>query len=267
MSIIRCEKSDIRCSPENTYNICVHSSHLKGRGDISVYNSSSSKQQLGVILLLHGVYGSHWSWMYSGGVHFVYERLKRSGLGDFALVMPSDGGLLNGSAYLPTKKHGNYEKWIVEDVMEAAKMHIEGVDENSNCYVAGLSMGGYGALRLGSKYPAMFQALSGLSSITDINQMDIFVEENLKNYACESDNDPSLIHWMSENKNELPEFRFDCGRADPLIEANTAFHKTLKSLGINHHFEVFDGGHDWCYWSVNIARTLWYFNDIENAFK
>jgi len=201
--------------------------------------------------------------MYSGGAHSVYEQLRSNGLSEFALIMPSDGGLFNGSAYLPTAQYGNYEKWLVEDVLSAARMCIEGVDENSSLYIVGLSMGGYGALRLGAKYPGLFRSFSGLSSITDIEQMELFVEEGLDTYACEDDRDPSITYWMEVNRDQLPPFRLECGRSDLLLDANIALHEKLNAMSIPHDFELYEGSHDWDYWHRSIARTLVYFDELD----
>jgi putative tributyrin esterase len=61
----------------------------------------------------------------------------------------------DGSGYVPHKTE-NYERWIVEDVIEVIKEQLPMVTQNSPIFITGLSIGGFGALRLGAKYPSVF---------------------------------------------------------------------------------------------------------------
>ena len=84
--------------------ISVKSPNLKGRGDICVYAPSQAAKTdtLPVVILLHGVYGSAWSWAFSSGVQLKLDQLIKSGeLPLMILAMPSDGLWCVGSAYLP----------------------------------------------------------------------------------------------------------------------------------------------------------------------
>lgn len=80
--------------------------------------------------------------------------------------MLSDGLFGDGSEYVPHKME-HYEKWIVQDVVTSVKEKNEQIKDHSPIFIAGLSMGGYGALILGAKYPDLF---SGLSSMTHFDQ-------------------------------------------------------------------------------------------------
>ncbi len=92
------------------------------------------------------------------------------------LIMPSDGLFQDGSGYL-THQTADYEKWIVEDVPLLIRESYREVTNDSPFFIAGLSMGGYGALRLGAKYPKVFKAFSGLSSIMNFDELGQFVED------------------------------------------------------------------------------------------
>src|ERR1700761_5072456 len=60
--------------------ITVKSPNLKGRGDICVYAPQTDKTAvLPIVILLHGVYGSAWSWAYSAGVHIKVNELINAG--------------------------------------------------------------------------------------------------------------------------------------------------------------------------------------------
>ncbi|TYK67242.1 alpha/beta hydrolase [Colwellia echini] len=265
MAILRVEKSNPEYGQKNTTTLTLHSSHISGRQDVSIYHSNKVTPNTPIIFLLHGVYGSNWVWMELGGAHLVYEQLKAEGLNDFVLVMPSDGGLWDGSAYLPLKNHGDYEQWIVDDVLTAVIDNIYGVSEQSRLYISGLSMGGYGALRLGAKYPEKFSGISAHSSVTSMADLQQFIEIDVADYQCEFEHEADINYWLAKNKASLPPMRLDCGTEDSLYLSNLQLVETMKNLGVAYQFEELKGGHEWSYWHQNLAKTLLFFNEIENA--
>jgi enterochelin esterase-like enzyme len=239
--------------------ITVKSNALKKRADITVFKPKGYTEYAGVTILLHGVYGSHWAWSVKGNVHTTTQQLIDSNqIKPMILVMPSDGLFGDGSAYLPHKTE-NYETWIVEDLMQVIKEQIPEINVQTPIFITGLSMGGYGAMRLAAKYPEKFKAFSGLSSITDFHQMALFVAdfEDLENKVLSKD---SVIEWMIKNKESLPPFRFDCGKEDLLIEHNRLLHNDLVENNIPHFYEEFEGAHPWEYWEKHIAKSLIFFN-------
>lgn len=242
--------------------ITVKSNALKKRADITVFNPPKNNieaKSLPIVILLHGVYGSHWAWAMKGKVHETAQRLISEGkIKPMVLVMPSDGLFGDGSGYVPHKIE-NYEKWIVEDLIEVFKEQYPQITDESPIFITGLSMGGYGALRLGAKYPKIFKAFSGLSSITHFEQLKQFVSdfETIKNQAIEQD---GVIEWMIKNKAILPPFRFDCGSNDVLIEHNRKLHLELETHDIPHIYKENPGEHSWDYWEKHIAETLIFFD-------
>jgi putative tributyrin esterase len=236
----------------------VKSKALDQRADVSVYNPEGDFENLPVVILLHGVYGSHWAWSLKGRVHEVLEKGIKSGeLPAMMLVMPSDGLFQDGSGYLKHKK-ADYEKWIVEDIPLLLKEAYAEVNANSPFFITGLSMGGYGALRLGAKNPQLFSAFSGLSSIINFSEMAQFVEdyEGLKSSVISHENVGDIL---LKNKQNLKPFRFDCGDEDNLYPANVALHQLLKKEKIEHEFYTYPGAHTWDYWEKNIKETLRFF--------
>jgi len=172
------------------------------------------------------------------------------------IAMPSDGLRGDGSGYLPQRAQ-NFESWIADDVPAAVIENIPQVGDASPRFMAGLSMGGYGALRIGAKYAERFAAISGHSSITEVSQMAKFVEEPLSSY--DTDFNSSVHQAVIGAGAKLPPLRFDCGVADELIGANRILHGQLQAAGIPHTYEEFPGGHDWPYWTKHIADTLRFF--------
>ncbi|MGM8228648.1 alpha/beta hydrolase [Cellvibrio sp. ARAG 10.3] len=268
MAIIRIEKSNPLYTPFHFQHLSVQSSHIKRRCDISVFNAHSQGRDLPIVILLHGVYGNHWVWSGLGGVHEAYlQQYNQSGLTEMILVMPSDGGFYAGSAYLPLTNGEDYERWIVEDVINAVLASNPSASSTSNIYIAGLSMGGYGALRLGAKYSNRFKGISAHSAITNIQEMSHFVGEDLSIYRTHSPHEGDILYWLKVNKTQLPPIRFDCGTEDILYPGNLAFDEHLKQLGINAHLEPLPGAHSWDYWHQHITKTFAFFDTIERTFE
>ena len=255
------ELSDPPYESDGLRFITVKTPNLKGRGDICVYVPEVEKDvtNLPIYILLHGVYGSAWIWALKGGAHRTARRLMTAGTIRPAIIaMPSDGLWGDGSGYLPHHER-DFARWIVEDVPAAVRELIPQAAENAAVCLGGLSMGGYGALRLGGLHPERFRAISGHSSITKLEQMTEFVEEPLVGYG-DGDGLPNVIDALTANRERLPALRFDCGRADTLFAANNELHAGLERLGIDHTYEVFDGGHEWPYWQEHVEQTLRFFD-------
>jgi enterochelin esterase-like enzyme len=250
---------------DNLRFITVKSNALKKRVDITVFVPPNVSEIAGVVILLHGVYGSHWAWTMKGRVHETAQKLIDTGqIKPMLLVMPSDGLFADGSAYLPHKTE-DYEKWIVEDVIALVKEQFDLVHQNTPFFITGLSMGGYGALRLGAKYSHLFKAFSGLSSITEFSQMKLFVEDFmiLENSVSET---TGVLDEMLLNKDNLSPFRFDCGTEDILVEANRKLHNQLIDNNIGHTYGENEGGHQWEYWQRYITDSLVFFNEYTSCF-
>lgn len=263
MTVTRIEKSNPKYSRKNTLTLTLHSDNLNRRQDVSVYNPHSQGKNLPIIILLHGVYGNNWVWMDSGGAHIVYENLRKQGISEFVLVMPSDGGIWEGSAYLPLEDEGNFEQWIMEDVINTVIDTVDSVSKSSNLYITGLSMGGYGALRLGAKFAKRFSGISAHSSITQIQDLAIFTDTPLNQYHTVDPNEPDILFWCEKNKNYMPPLRLDCGTDDELIQSNRNLVEKLTLANIRHQYQEMKGGHEWSYWHNNLAKTLEFFNHIE----
>lgn len=259
------ERSDPRFERDGLSYVTFKSPNLKSRGDYCIFIPDVCKNTtLPLIILLHGVYGSHWAWTLKAGVHHTAQRMIDEGeISPIVILMPSDGLWGDGSAYL-AHRDANYEKWIVEDLFDCSKECFEEINDNSNLFISGLSMGGYGALRLGAKYPLKFQGISAHSSITEFNQLELFVEEPLDKYGVDY-LDYDILYWIKKNKSILPPIRFDCGIEDKLIEGNRDFHERLLDEQIEHHYEEFPGAHTWDYWEEHVKDTLYFFDNINKG--
>jgi S-formylglutathione hydrolase FrmB len=193
-----------------------------------------------------------------GGAHHTAQRLIDAGaIPPLVLAMPSDGLWGDGSGYVAHHAQ-DFERWIVEEVPAAAIEACEACSAASPLCIAGLSMGGFGALRLAGKYPQRFTAAAGHSSITEASQLDALLAETRAGWSV-APTDLSVLQALVTAPAHLPALRFDCGRDDPCIDANRQLHTDLQAAGVAHSYAEHNGGHDWAYWTQHLEDTLRFF--------
>ena len=239
--------------------VTVKSPSLGMRADISVYlPAASHPPSMPLLVLLHGVYGSHWAWALKGAAHVTAARLIADGtLPPIAIAMPSDGLWGDGSGYV-AHQAGDYERWIVDEVPAAVRELSPAITERSPLLVAGLSMGGFAALRFAGKYPRRFAAAAAHSALTDIAELDGLIAETRSGWSA-SPADRTVLQALAGSAGPLPPIRFDCGLGDPYLEPNRGLHRALAALGIEHVYAESEGGHEWSYWSREFEQTLRFF--------
>jgi putative tributyrin esterase len=247
--LVPVELSDPRFEREGLRHATAYSRALGRRADATFWSPiGDDGGPLPLVVLLHGVYGSHWGWAHKGGAHRTAGELDVP----VALAMPSDGLFGHGSGYV---RHagGDFASWVLDEVPWLAAQAIPTVDPDAPIALVGLSMGGFGALLLGARRPDRVHAVNGMSSITDFDQMRIFVGD-IGGYDVD-DADRSVLGAMTSAPS-LPRIRFDCGVDDLLIEHNRALHAALDREGIDHDYVEHPGGHEWSYWSEHLGAAL-----------
>jgi putative tributyrin esterase len=228
---------------------------LGGRGEVTLFVPPEEPSDMPLAILLNGVYGSHWAWAAQGGADRTAGRLMAEArIRPMALAMPADGLWSDATGFV-RHAHGDYERWIMEDVVGCVREIVPQV--GPALLLAGLSIGGYGALRLGAKYGGRVRGVSAHSPITRLHDMARFAEEP-NSYLAE---EPFVGVWIARHRATLPPIRFDCGSEDPLIDASRRLHEELTHQRVPHVYEEFPGGHDWSYWSAHLQDTLLFFEE------
>jgi putative tributyrin esterase len=257
------ERSDPAIPTHGLEFLTVKSRVLRQRADVTLFVPPAARgiADLPIVMLLHGVYGSHWAWALKGSAHVTAKRLIAEGaLPPVALLMPSDGLWGDGSGYVAHATQ-DFERWILDEVPALAIAAVEGCTPRSPLLVAGLSMGGFGALRLAGKHPQRIAAAAAHSAVTDIAQLDALIEEPRTGWS-DARADRSVLAALVGAPGPLPPLRFDCGRDDPYLAANRALRAALLQAGIAHDYAEGDGGHDWNYWSSALEHTLRFFGSV-----
>ncbi len=254
------EHADLSIDTIGLSHVTVKSQALGRRADVTVFipDEVGKGAKLPIVTLLHGVFGSHWAWAFKGKAHLTARALMAQKLiPPMVILMPSDGLWGDGSGYIP-HTDADYERWIVEEVPAIACQLTSACSPASPYFLAGLSMGGFAALRLGAKYPKQFKAISAHSSATNLGQLAKFIEEDTTGWSSYPI-DRDVFTAMQAAGESLPPIRFDCGTDDPLLDANRVLHHAMTSAGFAHIYEELPGGHSWDYWASNLHRSLLFF--------
>jgi putative tributyrin esterase len=254
------EVSDPALAPEGLVFVTVKSAALGQRADLTLFvpRQAAGLRNVPIVLLLHGVYGSHWAWAFKGGAHRTAQRLIDIGaIRPMVLAMPSDGLWGDGSGYVPHATQ-NFERWIADEVPAATCMAAPVCSEASPLFIAGLSMGGFAALRLAGHYPQRFAAAAAHSAATEAQQLAPLMAESQLAWR-DGPGHRSVLAALRSAASPLPPLRFDVGAEDPFLHANRALHQALTAAGIGHDYEEHPGGHNWAYWSCHLEDTLRFF--------
>jgi|SRR5579884_598159 len=251
------EISDPAFERDGLRHVTVRSPALGRRADVTVWLPEAGPadgRPLPLVILLHGVYGSHWAWAGLGGAHLRLAAMIAEGrCNPMALAMPSDGLWGDGSGYLP-RPGEDAEAWVVQEVPRVVQL-LAPEAAKGGVGVAGLSMGGYGALRLAALHPQWCAAAAAVSPITRRDQLRHFVAEPLDAYP-EVPNSADVGELLAAAGTDLPPLLVACGTEDPLLGASRALHTRLDHAGVAHVYLEGKGGHSWSYWSATLPAVV-----------
>ena len=188
---------------------------------------------------------------------------------NFAIVMPS----AENSFYLNGLSTGHaFQTLVGEELVEFVRKTFGLAGDPANTGIAGLSMGGFGALHTGLAYPRTFGKIGAMSSAFihhEVAQMKPGQGNEVANYdyyrECfgepalleESDNNPeTLIRKLKAAREKIPEIYMACGTEDFLIENNRAMHRFLEAEGVPHEYHEGPGIHDMVFWTEYIQKIV-----------
>jgi S-formylglutathione hydrolase FrmB len=159
-----------------------------------------------------------------------------------------------------------FARHLGEELPQFIERNFPARPERSARFVGGLSMGGYGALRLALGYPDRFASATSHSGAL-VHQASAEVRRDGPLAADEyarifgpapvgTSHDLVYLTERAMKAGNLPRLRIDCGTEDGLLSANRNFHAELQRLGAPHEYEEFPGGHTWDYWDEHVRDAI-----------
>ena len=208
------------------------------------------------LFLLHGGSDDYTIWLRRTSIERYVSKY------DLAVIMPD----VNWSYYCDMAHWKKYWTFISDELPTIARSFFPLSEKREDNFAAGLSMGGYGALKLGLTCPEKFAAVAGLSPVTDINYICKTRKAREDEYhtifgdfdkISGSQNDLfSLAQKLSASKSEKPLMYQCCGTEDFLYEMNTRFRNYCKQLNLPITYEESHGSHEWEFWDKYIQKVL-----------
>jgi putative tributyrin esterase len=210
-----------------------------------------SGEKLQVVYLLHGGGGGFRDWSNYSDV----ARFAESGL---LLVMPEGASSYYTNAVDPPQDR--YEDYIVQDLIADVESRLPVATGRANRAIMGVSMGGFGAVKLALRHPDLFVFAGGISSAIDVPRRAFTIKrlQQSRHYNAifgpsesqsRRDNDPFVVA-RTANPETAPYFFLTCGEQEGLLPANREFAAFLAQRHFRYEFHSIHGAHDWNQWNA-----------------
>jgi enterochelin esterase-like enzyme len=224
----------------------ITSQILGGEQQYTVYlppdYSQNPNRKYPVLYLLHGMGGNHTGWATGGNVKTIADEAISSGLSkEMIIVCPNGFNSFYCNGYIPGM---NYEDYLINDFFPAIESTYRINATKGGRSIAGLSMGGFGAVYHMFKRPEMFSSCFAMSGA-------FIRDSNLPNLEL-------LVSSKSDAEiSALPALVIECGTEDNLvIAANNALHDFLTREHVEHVYTLRAGAHTWAFWQVCLPKAL-----------
>ncbi len=261
--------------------------------------ASAPDRRYPVAYYLHGLGGNESDWVSLGGLDVIEDSLAALGSPEMIIVMP-DGDdswytnwevrrtyaqclsdtLMRRAASDYCVAQPRYADYIAGDLVRHVDSTYRTLADRRHRGIAGLSMGGYGAVALALEHPDVFSAAASHSGVLAplyagphpyaaparyYTSIDSLAADSKGRWASIAPAfGRTLASWIARDPAHLvrrvvppvPALFMDVGAQDGLADQSRAFHAELKALGVSHDYAEWPGGHDWTYWHAHVGESL-----------
>lgn len=209
-----------------------------------------------VLWLLHGLSDDGTSWLR-------YSRIdKYAKDNELVVVMPS----VNRSMYCDNVNGQNYFSFVANELPDYFEKVFNLSRKKEDNFIAGLSMGGYGAIKIGLTYPQRYAAVGSFSGVLSLEPLKLALTSDMKNefpfmLLALADTDSSELNptaLLDAEKHRGMKMYIACGLQDALMETNLMFKKRAEKLGLNFDYSFTNGNHEWDYWDEQLKGFIKY---------
>ncbi len=222
-------------------------------------------QKYPVLYLLHGFSADGYDWLRGSGIER-YAQMRR-----IAVVLPSAGN----SFYQNLPSGANYADFILDELPAFVQGVFPVSAKRAHNYIAGLSMGGYGAVLYALRRPGQYAAAASLSgalwkldesfapgslppgiSLPVFPPLELAFGRNFERYDADSCDIPTMLQNALQAGVELPKLYQCCGTEDPIYPLNAKFKTFARGLAFDYTYEEGPGTHDYSFWDPYISKVL-----------
>ena len=230
-----------------------------------------------VTYLLHGYGDADDGWIQFGEINRLADEGIKTGKMPPMIIVTPDGFT---SFYINSGNGSlNYEDFFIKELIPHIEKTYKVKAERKYRGIAGLSMGGYGALIYALKYPNLFVASAPLSAAVWTDNDIVGLDDNMYNGLFSNSigknlkgkdrltatwliNSPmSIIEKKTTEELSKVKYWIDCGDDDFLTIGNAQLHIALTNKKVPHEFRMREGGHNWTYWRTGVIDALSFIGD------
>ena len=220
-----------------------------------------------VLYLLHGLSGNSDEWTRFSKIEYYAKKYN------FIIIMPE----VQRSFYTTGKVGIDYFHYVADELPAICGKWFHLDQRRENTFIAGESMGGYGAVKIALNRPEKYEAVASLSGVLDYvgftemvlagNWEDMSPQE-IQSFHGEAgkpeewENPLFLVEKLAKDENRPRLIQF-CGTEDFLYENNQKFRKVAESNGYGHVYLEGPGDHEWPYWDKMIQRAIQFFLNLD----
>ena len=229
---------------------------------------SEKTRSYSILYLLHGLGDNEQMLVHSGGMNLVEDLWEQHELGEFLIVTPA-----GGTSFYINSRDGKrrYEDFLLQEFIPGIEKRYRTQAGRGSRGIAGISMGGYGALHIAFSHPQLFAAVGAHSAALIENMQNISAPNSgqlnragVLGDAFGSPFDPAF--WNQNDPLNIArtaklaglKIYFDCGSQDDYAfdSGAEALDKLLMSRHIPHEFHLYPGGHNWNYFAEHLPALL-----------
>jgi S-formylglutathione hydrolase FrmB len=227
-----------------------------------------SERSYPVVYLLHGYSDDETGWIQFGEANRIADEGINGGeVAPCIIVMPDGKVTWYANSY---DGKDPWEDMFIQEFIPFIEKKFRIRPKKEFRAIAGLSMGGNGALMLSMRHPGLFSSCVALSAGTHTDEEilagDAYDRFFGSVYGPRPENEVSA-YWKKYSPLHLPDsveteklrsvrFYIDCGDDDFLYKGNAALHVKMRDMNISHEYRVRDGSHSWSYWRTGLHDGL-----------
>lgn len=222
----------------------------------SVRTDSIPLSKRKVLWLLHGLSDDGTSWLrYSRIDKYAKEK-------NLVVVMPT----VNRSMYCDNVNGQNFFSFVAEELPDYFEKVFNLSRKKEDNFIAGLSMGGYGAVKIGLTYPERYAAVGSFSGVLSLEPLKLALTAEIKNDfpfmlpaladTASSPLNPTAL--LDAEKHKGMKMYIACGLQDTLMVTNLMFKKKADKLGLKFKYSFTNGNHEWDFWDDQLKSFIKY---------
>jgi S-formylglutathione hydrolase FrmB len=214
-------------------------------------------RQRKVLYLLHGLSDDGSAWQRYTSIETIASAYG------LVVVMPS----VNRSFYIDQPNGQAYFSYLVDELPRYLSDVFGLQPRREDTFIAGVSMGGYGALKAALLHPELYAAAAVFSGVLSLEIIKTHPNDprqpefvhlfgDLGSLAGGPHDPAAWLKKAAQSPQDLPRLFVACGRQDDLYPLSQSFQAACPGLGIPIDYHEEDGGHDWFFWDAQIRRFL-----------